>query len=218
MENENIMTPLKFAPIGEIKKEKSVSSAPRKIRKVEQTRIKKSQIALSLKKIALMASIGSAITLTAGYGATTGLDNIIEHYKINKEFNTLNDDARDILNKNSNMVYTQRDGENVWENQYDHQGIAQSIKKIESNYGEVSADALTAMLMASIEESGYRNMDQIIRYLVEDQNIKTVEDYIHSQGYETEEAYQRAMKEAYYEEMQKNEVRANYFNEEGRSR
>lgn len=218
MEQKNGMQSLQFMPIGETKEMRSLRKETMRIQKIEQAKAKKSQIILSLKKFSLMASIGSAISLMSLYGAKTGVDNLIHQYQVEKEFNGLETDVQRILKSNSNMVLKQRDGETVWESQYDHLGIAKSIKDFENNNGKVSASALTAMLMNSIEESGYQNMDLIIHYLVDNEEIKTVEDYVHSKGYASVDDYQNAMREAYYDEIQKEEIRADYFSDEGRGR
>lgn len=218
MEQRNMAGSLQFNSIGTTKERKNFESEILRIRMIEKAQAKKSQVMATLKKMSLMASIGGVIAVSSIYGVKTGANKLMHQYQIEKEYNTLKDDAQNFINNNTHMILKDRDGEMVWEPQYNHYGIAQSIKNYEAIYGDVSASSLTAMVMTSINESEYQNMDKIVQFLVDNKDIKNVDDYIHSLGYETFDDYQDAMKEAYFEENQKEEVRAKYFSEGGKSR
>lgn len=178
MEPRNVASPLQFTSIGETREAKESRREIMRIRKIEQAKAKKSQIMASLSKMSLMAAVSGAIAISSLYGVKNVADKAIHRYQIEKEYNSFLDDAQNILNNNTNMVLKDRDGEMVWEAQYDHYGLAQSIKNYEAIYGDVSASTLTAMLMTSVEEMGYQNMDRVISLLVDNKDIKNVDDYV----------------------------------------
>ena len=95
------------------------------------------------------------------------------------------------------------------------EAMAKDVENYASLFGELQGDALLAAVLDISMDNAYQNDDRIVRALSDEfTDAQTAQEYIHSLGYETQEEYLKAMKEAIYTEGQKAAVIQKYANEE----
>ena len=101
------------------------------------------------------------------------------------------------------------------EPQYDHFRMAKDVENYASLFGELRGDALLAAVLDISMDNAYQNDDRIVRALSDEfTDAQTAQEYIHSLGYETQEEYLNAMKDAIYTESQRDAVIQKYASAE----
>lgn len=184
-----------------------------KILRERQEKIAKEKVRRSVKRYVTAGVFTIAMGASISLNAKNLVDNIQHDKQVEASFEPIQNVAQEIVSENTNWVKDSRTFE--MEPQYDHFRMAKDVENYASLFGELRGDALLAAVLDISMDNAYQNDDRIVRALSDEfTDAQTAQEYIHSLGYETQEEYLNAMKDAIYTESQRDAVIQKYASAE----
>ena len=184
-----------------------------KVLQERQEKIAKEKIKRSVKCYVTAGLFTIAIGTSVSLNVKNLVDNIQHDKQVEASFEPIQNVARKIFSENTNLVKDPHSFE--MEPQYDHSLMAKDVENYASLFGKLQGDALLAAVLDISVDNAYQNDDRIISALSDEfTKAQTAQEYIHSLGYETQEEYLNAMKEAIYTKSQRDDVIQKYENAE----
>ncbi len=180
-----------------------------KILQERQEKISRAKIRKSLKRLVIAGSFSLALGSSLVANAKNAIGDLRHNIEVNAAFQSISDDARDIVYQNTNHIQNENTGNIA--SQYNHYGIAKDVENYASMFGNLTGDAILAAVLEVSEDNAYQNDDRIVNALSDDfTKATTADEYVHSLGFETKEEYLEAMKESVYNEAQRQQVIQKY--------
>ena len=179
-----------------------------KVVKEKTKKVSKNRVQKMIKKYTFVG----AFAIVLGMNAKNAIEDVQMNIAVEEAFEPIEQAAQQIVSSNASIAFK---GPNQPQSQYDHLEIAQDIRAFTEQYGELKGDALLAAVIDRTVDTAYQNDDRIVRALSDEfTDAQTAQEYIHSLGYETQEEYLNAMKEAIYTKSQRDDVIQKYENAE----